>query len=126
MPIDPRFFLGLTGPVPAQQMLPPGFRPPGPGGGAPMAGPQGMPMGGIPGFSMPKLAGGPGMKPSTSGAEMGAAENDGLGNSIAKIQALQPGAHGTFAPPPMPTDVGSGQGGGSFLDWLSKIKTGLF
>jgi hypothetical protein len=125
--IDPRMFLGIGGPTPQQQMLPPGFRPPAPVGAPPMGGqPQGQQMG-IPGMGgMGALAGMfGGMQPSTSGAEMGAKENNGLAGAVSGIQGLMPGAGGMFAQPPMPTDIGSGGGGGmmggNFMSWLKGL-----
>jgi hypothetical protein len=123
--MDPRMFLGIGGPTPQQQMLPPGFRPPGPAPGAPMGGPpQGQQMG-VPGMGgmggMGALAGMFGPRPSTSGAEMGAAENNGLAAAVSGIAGIQPNAAGGFTPPLMPTDIGSGgggMGGGSFMSWL--------
>lgn len=115
MPIDPRLFLSIPGPTQPVQ-LQPGFRPPGQAAAPPLMPPQGMGMG------IPNLAGlagmaGKGMRPSTSGMEMPASENDGLAGAVAGIGALKPNADGTWAQPRMPTDIGSG-GGGSFMSWL--------
>jgi hypothetical protein len=118
--IDPRMFLGIGGPTPQQQMLPPGFRPPAPVGAPPMGGqPQGGQMG-IPSMGgMGSLAGMFGPRPSTSGAEMGAAENDGLGAAVAGIANIPQNAAGGYDQPPMPTDIGSGMGGGgNFMSWF--------
>lgn len=124
--IDPRMFLGIGGPTPQQQMLPPGFRPPGHAPGAPMGGPPQGQQGGIPGMGggMGTLAGLFGPSPSTSGAEMGSKENDGLAGAVSGIQGLMPGANGLFPPPPMPTDIGSGGGGSNWPSWLSGIFSG--
>jgi hypothetical protein len=125
--IDPRMFLGIGGPTPPQQMLPPGFRPPGPAPGAPMSGPpQGQQMG-IPGMGggMGALMGMFGPSASTSGAEMGAKENDGLAGAVSGIAGINPNPAGGFTPPIMPTDIGSGGGGGmmggNFMSWLKGL-----
>jgi hypothetical protein len=108
----------LTGPVP-QQNLTPGFRAPGaPGSLGFLPRPQ-MPTPQIPTMGM-RAPPAP-VQPSTSGATMPAAENDGLGGAIAGIQGIKPNADGSFTPPPMPTDIGSGQGvPGSFWNWLQQ------
>lgn len=119
-----------SGPIPAQSPVP-GFRPPGVGGMPmpqmqqpqdPMAGAAGL------GAAMGRMRPtGPGAQPSTSGATMGAAENNGLAGVIAGVQGIQPNADGTFSPPPMPTDIGYGQGGGGgFLDFLTGKMRSLF
>lgn len=123
MPIDPRMFLGIGGPVPQQPMLPPGFH------ASPMPNAPPIMQQGGGGGAIPAMGAGMGMlgmlgpRPSTSGAEMGAKENDGLGAAVAGIGGLQPNAAGGFTPPIMPTDIGSGQGG-SFMSWLSKLRGG--
>lgn len=114
-----------NGPIPAQNPQP-GFRAPGtPGMQVPQQQPQGMtPQQGMAGLSnaLAMFRNNPGAQPSTSGAIMGAPENDGYGNSIAAIQGLQPNADGTFTPPPMPTDIGYGQGGGGgFFGFLKGL-----
>lgn len=130
MAIDPRLFLGIGGPTPQQQMLPPGFRPPGPGPGAPMMSPpqMQMPQFGIPGMGLmgprkPDVAG----SPSTTGAIMGASENDGLAGAVAGIQGLTPNSDGVWDQPPMPTDIGYGGGGqpGGFSTWWARNFGGL-
>lgn len=124
--IDPRMFLGIGGPTPPQQMLPPGFRAPAPVSAPPMGGQQGGGQMGVPGMGgMGGLAGllG-GMSPSTSGAEMGAAENNGLGAAVAGIAGIPQNAASGFDQPPMPTDIGSGGGGmmgGNFMSWLKGL-----
>jgi hypothetical protein len=125
MPIDPRFFLGLTGPVPAQAPLPPGFRPPGPGGGAPMAQPQAM-GGAVPGMgglgALAKIA--PGQEPQRT-----AGDADLGGYSGAKPGGMFQLPDGTWAQNPNEPASYQGQGasgGGGFLDWLSNLKTRLF
>lgn len=128
MALDPRMFLGIGGPVAPQAMLPPGFRPPGPAPGAQLLQqPQqqmGMPgMGGM-GMMRGMLAGGP--NPSTTGATMGNAENNGLGAAVSGIGALTPNPDGTWPQPQMPTNIGAGGGGGmggpgSFMSWLKGL-----
>jgi hypothetical protein len=126
MALDPRLFLGIGGPVPQQQMLPPGFHASPMPNAPPMGGQQGGGQMGIPGMGgMGGLMGMFGPNPSTSGAEMGAKENDGLGAAVSGIAGIQPNAAGGFTPPIMPTDIGSG-GGGGFMSWLSKLRGGLF
>jgi hypothetical protein len=109
----------LAGPIPPQNLTP-GFRAPGTPGPMGFARPPQQQTPSIPGMGL-HLPQTTGMQPSTSGAEMGAAENDGLASAIAGVQGIQPNPDGTFSPPPMPTDIGSGQGGGSFSDWLKKM-----
>jgi hypothetical protein len=97
--------------------------------------PQGM--GGMqaPGMQAPQMGGGGdgGLGAGMQGLGMGLAnwkrggginpngmpEDGSFGSAVAGINAIQPGANGQFAPPPMPTDIGYGQGGGgSFGNWL--------
>lgn len=118
MPIDPRMFLGINGPVGPQPLVS-GFRPPGPAAGAPMMQPPGQPQLGIPSMGLGKLPGG--IRPSTSGAVMGEAENNGLAGAVSGIQGLKPNPDGTWPQPPMPTDIGSGGGGSNWPDWLRKL-----
>jgi len=118
-----------NGPIPAQNPQP-GFRAPGtPGMQMPQQQQQGgmTPQQGMSGLSnaLAMFKNNPGAQPSTSGATMGAAENNGYGNSISAIQGLQPNADGTFTPPPMPTDIGYGQGGGGG-GFFSNLFKGLF
>lgn len=117
------------GPVP-QQTLTPGFRAPGLPGVPGMPDPQQQQGDGGLGAGMGMLGSalrgykGSG-SPSTSGREMGNAENDGLAGAIAGIQGIQQNADGTFSPPPMPTDIGTGGGGSglaSFWKWLNAGK----
>lgn len=120
LPIDPRLLarLGVPGPVGPVQMTP-GFRPPGPmpGMASPVMPATPMPGGGIPGFlgfGLPKKSAG--AQPEANG---GMPEDEGLGRAVAGIQGLQPGPDGQFMQPPMPTNIGSGQGGGgSFMNFL--------
>lgn len=110
-----------AGPVP-QVDLPSGFRPPGLMGGAAPTPPQ------TPGmqFGMPSMGGmGMGMKsPIKTGIdEQGAVGKGGLSGAVKGVEGLQPDANGNWQQPPMPTDIGSGQGGGStgsFSSWWAR------
>jgi hypothetical protein len=104
------------------------FRPPqmmGGGGGVPgMQAPQqgGGGMGGL-GAGLGGLAG-MGLNHMMNGGsnvnEQGAVGPGGLAGAVSSIGALQPGPGGQFLPPPMPTDIGSG-GGGGFGSWMSSL-----
>jgi hypothetical protein len=51
--------------------------------------------------------------------EQGAVGPGGLAGAVSSIGALKPDANGVWQQPPMPTDIGFGQGGGSsFGNWL--------
>lgn len=121
---DPRM-APPPGPLPHVQ-LPPGFRPPGLMGGPPGMGMQQPMLDPMAGMGM--LGMGLGMMGMPGANPNGMPEDEKLGGSVAGINALQPQADGTFAPPPMPTDIGYGQGGdgGGFFEWLKRNARGLF
>jgi hypothetical protein len=103
------------------------FRPPqggmsgAPGLSAPQQPTGGMGMGGL-GAGLGALGGGlAGMMNGGSNVnEQGAVGPGGLAGAVSSIGALQPGANGQFAQPPMPTDIGSG-GGGVFPAFMSSL-----
>lgn len=99
--------------------------------------PPAMSMGAMPGMAQPQLQQQPGFnvadgaamlskglagfKMPKGGGNAGMPEDQNLGNSVSAINALQRDANGQFAPPPMPTDIGSGQGGGGPFAFLGSI-----
>lgn len=110
----------IPGPV-APQQLTPGFRAP-PTGGAPGIAPQQQ---GMPGMDPSAMAGLAGAMMRKGGLNPnGMPEDQNLGGSVAAIDALKPNADGTFTPPPMPTDIGSG--GGGDMGWLGRMIGRLF
>lgn len=75
-----------------------------------------------PGFNMGDGLAGLGMglaafRPTGGLNPNGMPEDQNLGTAVAGINALKPDANGVWQQPPMPTDIGSGQGG-SFGSWL--------
>lgn len=115
--IDPRLFLAINGPTPQQAMLAPGFRPPGPGPGAPMMQQPGMPQIGIPGMGMAGAKPVPGMVPVTSGSEPGRTAGDadlaGYGGSPVDPMSGNPNA--------IPTIYESGATSpGGFAEWWKR------
>jgi hypothetical protein len=99
------------------QMAQAAFRPPPPmqmGGG-------GQQQGGQPGFNVGQgiAALGEGLsgwKPGGAGKdEQGAVGPGGLAGAVSGIAGLKPDANGVWQQPPMPTDIGYGQGGGGPL-----------
>lgn len=123
MAIDPRLFLGIGGPMPPQAMLQPGFRPPGPGPGAPMMQPQQQQMGGMPGMGgLGSLLKGamPGQEASRT-----AGDADLGGYSGAKPGGMFQLPDGTWAMNPNAISeagaVAPGGGGGSFMNWLQRL-----
>lgn len=121
--MTPRRPFPMLSPELLAKMAEASFRPP-PLMGPPNLGGMGMPSGDAPGFNvgsgLAALGDGlAGWKPA--GAPKGMPEDEKLGAAVAGINALQPGPDGKFAPPPMPTDIGSGQGGRGWLDFLTGL-----
>ena len=64
--------------------------------------------------------------------ESGAVGPGGLSGAVTGVNALKPDANGVWQPPPMPTNIGYGQGGGGGLSmpdffsgsWLPKLGFG--
>ena len=115
--IDPRLFLAINGPTPQQAMLAPGFRPPGPGPGAPMMQQPGLPQIGIPGMGMAGAKPVPGQVPITSGSEPGRTAGDadlaGYGGSPVDPMSGNPNA--------IPTIYESGATSpGGFAEWWKR------
>ena len=124
--IDPRIFLGIGGPTPQQQMLAPGFRPPGPGPGAPMMQPPQMPQIGIPGMGLMSKAGdngtfgnqtGDALKQTAAGTSVAETINPFSTNptgNITETGATQPGSFWSFMRGLIPPAgyTGGGAGGG--------------
>jgi hypothetical protein len=50
----------------------------------------------------------------------------GLSGAVSGVNALQPGPGGVWAQPPMPTDIGSGGGGGGMFDFLTNMRMPSF
>lgn len=113
----------LPGPTALQQaQLTPGFHAGGGMGGMGMQQPQQQP-----GFSMQDGMNGLSAGLSAYGKanpgqpNAGMPEDAKLGGAVAGINALQPGADGQFAQPTMPTDIGSGGGGGMLSNLWQKL-----
>jgi hypothetical protein len=108
--LDPRMFLGIQGPV-GPQALQSGFRPPGPGPGAPMMQPPQMQMPGVPmmGLGMkPHDPTKPGV-PTAGGDPTGGAGPAYLGGTSPLGGANQPVD---------PNTIGASAQPGSFMTWL--------
>lgn len=66
-----------------------------------------------------------GMGGGAMGPETGAVGPGGLAGAVSGIDALKPGADGVWQQPAMPTDIGSGQGGGidpltGLVNWIGR------
>ena len=112
MPIQTPF--GLFTPEQLAAMAQAAFKPP--QGGMQMAG-MGQPQQ-APGMNVAKGIGAlgdmmSGWQPGVTGKdEQGAVGPGGLSGAVSGVNALKPDANGVWQPPPMPTDIGYGQGGG--------------
>lgn len=110
--LDPRLFLGIGGPTPAQPMLPPGFRPPGPGPGAPM---QQQQIPGLPSFGVPGM----GMMPRKDGGPFGGQSGDALKQTAAGTSVAE-------TTNPFSTDPTGNVGGPGTITETGAVRPGSF